>query len=121
MKKTTTKAKAKATPTKTAKRRGGVPAYTKRDLVLQVAREKAITQDVVYDVVQGTIETLADVLVSGRAVEFRDFGVFAPVMRKSRIGRNPKKPEDTVVIPDRRTVKFRPGRKFREMLEASGK
>ena len=42
-------------------------------------------------------------------------------MRKARIGRNPKKPEDTVMIPDRRTVKFRPGRKFRDRLLASKK
>lgn len=121
MKKTTAKAKAKASTVKPSKRRGGVPAYTKRDLVQQVARDRAISQESVYAVVQGAIETLEKVLVSGRAVEFRDFGVFAPVVRKSRVGRNPKKPEDTVVIPDRRTIKFRPGRKFRDLLEGSAK
>ncbi len=113
--------KKKTTTDKRAKRRGGVPAYTKRDLVVKVAREENITQELVYDVIQRTISVMADVLVEGRAIEFRDFGVFEPVVRKARIGRNPKKPEDTVMIPDRRTIKFRPGRKFRDRLAASKK
>ncbi len=107
----------KKTPVKTAKRRGGVPAFTKRDLVLKIARDTTLTQESVHAVIQDTIETVADVLLEGRAIEFRDFGVFEPVMRKARIGRNPKKPTETVKIPDRRTVKFRPGRAFKARLE----
>ncbi len=97
-------------------RRGGIRAYTKRELVVKVGRDKDVTQEVAYAVVQGALDAMMDVLVKGRVVEFRDFGVFEPVVRKARIGRNPKKPEVEVPIPERRTIKFRPGRKFRELL-----
>ena len=48
--------------------------------------------------------------------EFRDFGVFEVVTRKSRIGRNPNKPEDTVEIPTRRVVKFKPSKKLKQLV-----
>ena len=102
---------------KTAKRRGGVPAYTKRELVLRVARETELTQEQVHDAVQKSLNIIAETLLSGRAIEFRDFGVFEMVSRKARIGRNPKKPEETVQIPNRKTIKFRPGRKLKALLE----
>jgi nucleoid DNA-binding protein len=35
----------------------------------------------------------------------------------SRIGRNPHKPEDTVVIPKRRVVKFKPGKEMKARYE----
>ena len=105
---------------KKAKRRGGVPAYTKRDLVLKIARETDLTQEQVHLVVQKTLDTISDTLLAGRSVEFRDFGVFEPIVRKARVGRNPKKPDETVQIPDRKAVKFRVGRKFKDRLE-SGK
>ena len=31
-------------------------------------------------------------------------------MRQSRVGRNPNKPEDVVQIPERKVVKFKPGK-----------
>ncbi len=102
---------------KTAKRRGGVPAYTKRELVLRVARETELTQEQVHTAVQKSLAIIAETLLTGRAIEFRDFGVLEMVSRKARIGRNPKKPEEVVMIPDRKSIKFRPGRKLKAMLE----
>ena len=102
---------------KRAKRRGGVPAYTKRELVIGIARETTLTQGEVHTVVQKVLDTIMETLLAGRAIEFRDFGVFEPVVRKSRVGRNPKKPVETVKIPDRKSIKFRPGRKFKAKLE----
>lgn len=102
---------------KKAKRRGGVPAYTKRELVLKISRETTLTQEEVHVVIQKALDTMAATLLAGRAIEFRDFGVFEPVVRKSRIGRNPKKPDETVQIPDRKSIKFRPGRKLKAQLE----
>ena len=111
----------KKAPAKTSKRRGGVAAYTKRELILDVAREGKVTQEVARDVVQRTIDLMVDTLVSGRTIEIRDFGIFETVTRRKRIGRNPKKPEETVDIPSRKAIKFRPGRKFRDRLAATMK
>jgi len=82
-----------------------------------------ITSQAVFDVVQASIDCLNEAIVAGKHVEFRDFGVFEAITRKSRMGRNPNKPGVAVVIPPRRTVKFRPSRKIladlAKVLEAS--
>ena len=52
-------------------------------------------------------------------IELRDFGVFEVRTRKARIGRNPNKPDHIVEIPPRKVVKFKPGKKMKEMVLSS--
>lgn len=104
--------------TKTSKRRKGVPAYTRRELVMDIASQTDLTQIKVKEVVQKALDILADVLAAGHAVEFRDFGVLSPVTRKARVGRDPKHPETTVPIPERTTIKFKVGAKLKSTLLA---
>ena len=92
-------------------------ALTKRELVGQIALDTDLTQQQVFDIVQRTLDGITATLSTGRHVEFREFGVFEVVERKARIGRNPHKPEDTVMIPTRKVVKFKPGKRMRETLE----
>ena len=92
-------------------------ALTKRELVGQIALETGLTQFQVFDVVQKVLDGITATLSTGRHVEFREFGVFEVVERKSRIGRNPNKPEDTVIIPTRKVVKFKAGKRMRELLK----
>ncbi len=91
-------------------------ALTKRELVAQIASETGLTQLEVFDVVQKTLDGIVDALGAGKHVEFREFGVFEVASRKARIGRNPNRPEDVVMIPVRRVVKFKPGKRMRDML-----
>ncbi len=91
-------------------------ALTKRELVTRISKETGITQLDVFNVVQMTLDGIVDALNEGRHVEFREFGVFELMRRKSRIGRNPNKPEKVVVIPVRTVVKFKPGKRMRQML-----
>ena len=86
---------------------------TKRELVCRIASETEISQHLVQDVVQKTLDYITESLVAGQNIEFRDFGVFEIITRKARIGRNPNKPEDTVTIPKRRVVKFKPGKEMK--------
>lgn len=83
---------------------------TKRDLVIRIAEETGLIQQDVFAVLQKSLDYIVEALAKGDNVEFRNFGVFALKIRKSRIGRNPKKPENTVMIPERKVVKFKPGR-----------
>ncbi len=91
-------------------------ALTKRDLVTQISKETGITQLDVYSVIQKALDGIIDALKCGKHVEFREFGVFEITARKARIGRNPNKPEDVVQIPARKVVKFKPGKRMRQML-----
>jgi nucleoid DNA-binding protein len=83
---------------------------TKRELVNIIAEETDLTQQQVYLVIQKTLDAITESMVKGNTVEFRDFGVFEVKTRKARLGRNPNKPENTVPIPPRRIVKFKPGK-----------
>lgn len=86
--------------------------YTRNDLAAAIAESnKGFTVHTAKDVVDIVITELTKALVSGRRVEFRDFGVMHVVKRRSKIGRNPKKPQaGTFKVPARNVVKFRTGR-----------
>ena len=86
---------------------------TKRDLVIRISGETGLTQGQVFDVVQKTLDYIAEALAKGDKVELRNFGVFEIKVRKARVGRNPNKPEADVPIPARATVKFKAGKEMR--------
>lgn len=90
---------------------------TKRDLVVKIAKETNIIQSDVAEIVQITLDSIAEELKAGNDIELRNFGVFEIKVRKSRKGRNPNKPKDEVVIPERTVVKFRAGKELKEAVE----
>jgi len=86
---------------------------TKRDLVVRISNETGLVQQQVLDVVQKTLDYIADALANGDKVELRNFGVFEVKVRKARVGRNPNAPETDVPIPQRAVVKFKAGKEMR--------
>ncbi|HMP82448.1 MAG TPA: HU family DNA-binding protein [Verrucomicrobiota bacterium] len=86
---------------------------TKRDLVIRISEETGLVQQQVLDVVQKTLDYIAEALAKGDKVELRNFGVFEVKIRKARVGRNPNAPEHDVPIPERAVVKFKPGKEMR--------
>ncbi len=90
---------------------------TKRDLVVRIAKETGLIQNSVAEVVQKTLDYVADELANGETIELRNFGVFEVKVRKSRKGRNPNRPKNEVVIPERAVVKFRAGKELKERVE----
>ncbi len=90
---------------------------TKRDLVVRIAKETGLIQNSVAEIVQKTLDYVADELANGNTIELRNFGVFEVKVRKSRKGRNPNRPKNEVVIPERAVVKFRAGKELKERVE----
>ena len=86
---------------------------TKRDLVTRISNETGLVQQQVLDVVQKTLDHIAESLAKGDKVELRNFGVFEVKIRKARVGRNPNEPETDVPIPARSVVKFKSGKEMR--------
>src|SRR5271169_2201923 len=86
---------------------------TKRDLVIRISNETGLVQQQVLDVVQKTLDYIAEAVPKGEKVELRNFGVFEVKVRKARIGRNPNAPATDVPIPERSVVKFKPGKEMR--------
>ena len=93
---------------------------TKRDLSLVLANKHGLTQEKAIEVMQTVLNEIIAALKRGENVEFREFGVFALMVRKARIGRNPRKPSETIMIPERHDVKFKPGRMMKLMLGKMG-
>ena len=95
---------------------------TKRDIVLSIHTEvkseyPEVSQKAIRDIVQHTLDEISSALSAGRNVELRNFGVFEVQVRKSRIGRNPNKPEKDVLIPERAVIKFKAGKELKANLK----
>lgn len=82
---------------------------TKKELIDRIAEEQNCKRVVVKRVVQAFLDTIVDELSKGNRLEFRDFGVFESRIRAPRQAQNPKT-MDKVLVPSRRTVKFKVGR-----------
>ena len=91
-------------------------ALTKRHLATKIAEKQGLSQDKAGAAVQQFLDEIVAALKRGEHIEFRDFGVFQILVRKSRVGRNPKKPDMTVIIPERKTVKFKPGKMMKMVV-----
>ena len=80
---------------------------------MRISNETSLVQQQVLDVVQKTLDYIAEALAKGDKVELRNFGVFEVKIRKARVGRNPNAPATDVPIPARATVKFKAGKEMR--------
>ncbi|OAM91672.1 DNA-binding protein [Termitidicoccus mucosus] len=92
-------------------------SLTKREIVLKIYGKTGFQQKEVIATVQMTLDIIMKALAEGRNVELRNFGVLEVQKRKSRIGRNPNKPADQVVIPERAVAKFKSGRILKQLLK----
>lgn len=90
---------------------------TKREIVLEIYEKTGFPQKEIVGTVQMTLDIVMRALAEGRNVELRNFGVLEVQRRKSRIGRNPNKPDAEVIIPERAVVKFKSGKILKQMLK----
>lgn len=92
---------------------------TKKHIISQISKEKRLDPKVVQLVIQEFFSEILEKLKDGDRFEFREFGVFETVIRKQKIGRNPKKPDAPIVIPKKRIARFTPGQKIKELIARS--
>ena len=90
---------------------------TKREIVLEIYGKSGFPQKQIVETVQQTLDIIQKALANGRTVELRNFGVLEVKVRKPRIGRNPSKPMDQVIIPQRAVVKFKSGKMLKQLLK----
>ncbi len=58
------------------------------------------------------LDVLNDAAVSGQRIEVRGFGSFSVKRRAPRMGRNPRN-GDSVAVPEKRVLHFKPGKDMR--------
>ena len=94
---------------------------TKKKLIGEISRRRSLHPNEVRLVVQSFLDCMTECLSDGDRLEFRDFGVFEVVRRKQKIGRNPKNAAVPIVIPERKAVKFTPGKRMKNLIETDAR
>ena len=96
---------------------------TKRDVAKRVSEKRDEKLPVVEDWVQDVFDSIRELLMTADPevrLEVRDFGVFEVKVRAPRSAQNPKTLQ-RVMVPARKTVKFKAGREMRERLDGHAK
>jgi nucleoid DNA-binding protein len=91
---------------------------TRLDIAKIVASEADLTQQKANDAVVELFDALRDALKQGERIECRGFGSFTVRDRSPRIGRNPKTGEEAPISRGK-TIKFKPGKEFKEQVAKS--
>lgn len=89
---------------------------TKADLIMEVARQTALTKKESEIVIKTIFNSIINALVSGDKVELRGLGSFRIRNRKPRVGRNPKT-GNTVNVPPKKVPFFKAGKELRSMVD----
>ncbi len=91
---------------------------TRSELIARLAQtQNNLTSEDVDLAVRELLEHMSAALAAGDRVEIRGFGSFALHHRPVRNGRNPRTGED-VVVEERYTPRFRPGKLLRDRILA---
>ena len=89
---------------------------TRLDIAKMVASEANLTQQKANDAVVELFEVLKEALKQGERIECRGFGIFTVRERSPRVGRNPRTGEEAPISKGK-TIKFKPGKEFKERVE----
>ena len=92
---------------------------TKQDLVYRISERIGQKKVVTKQIIQSFIDEIVLELERGNRLEFREFGVFELKERAARKARNPQT-GDSVYVPAKKVVHFKPGRKMKEVVGESG-
>ena len=91
-------------------------ALTRADLSEAVHEEVGLTRQDCADLVERTLEMIAEALQRGEIVKLSGFGVFQVRDKRARMGRNPKTGEPAAIDP-RRVITFRASHVMKTKVE----
>ncbi len=86
----------------------------KADIINQVSEKAKITRVKAVIAVEAVLDAMKESMRRGERIELRGFGVFQVKPRKKGIGRNPRTGRE-VRIPPGRTIRFKPGKNFKNL------
>jgi len=89
--------------------------FTKLDLVKKVSNETGFSVNLSKKLINDFIEILIINIKTGN-LNLKNFGSFKIIFMNERIGRNPKTKKE-YVISSRKSVKFTPSKKIKDILK----
>ncbi len=90
-------------------------SMNKSDLIGAIAAEAKITKSQAEKSLEATLNAITNEMANGGSLTLVGFGTFKVQTREARMGRNPKTGE-ALNIPEKRTVKFTPGKLLKETV-----
>lgn len=87
----------------------------KQEIIAQIAEQSGYTQASTKVILDTALVVIADALVEGYDVSFKDFGTFKVKHRKERKGRNPKTGEK-IQVPAQKAISFKAGKGLKEAV-----
>jgi DNA-binding protein HU-beta len=87
----------------------------KSELIAAVAEKTGLSKKDTNAVINATIQTIEEALKAGKKVSFIGFGSFESVTRAPRTARVPGTGKE-IKIPETKSVKFKVGKKLKELL-----
>ena len=88
----------------------------KAELVAAVAEKTGFTKKDAETAINAFLTAVEDSLVEGEKVQLIGFGTFETRERKSRQGRNPRKPDEIIDIPASRAPVFKAGKALKDAV-----
>lgn len=88
----------------------------KMDLIKAVSEQSGFSQKDTAVFIDSFVDVLKEAVTQGEKVKIVDFGTFYKKVRSSKIGVNPKKPNEKIEIPEKVVPMFTPGKDFKEKV-----
>ena len=90
---------------------------TKKDLVNLVYMQLGFSKQISENLIEDLLSTIVENIKNEKKLKLSKFGTFTIRQKKSRIGRNPKTKE-TTLISSRNVVLFKPSKDFKEFINS---
>ena len=92
-------------------------AVTKADLAdVVVTKVGGLTKRMAGEVIDAALDAITNALTDGAKVQITGFGSFEVRQRKARIGRNPAKKDETIMIPAQKAPVFKAGKRLKDAV-----
>ena len=95
--------------------------YTKKDLINKVAYKLNMNYEeskIITDCVLDSFEEFFTNTSGKNRVEIRNFGIFNVLLMKERTNARNPRTKESVVIPERKKIVFKAGKKIKEILKS---
>lgn len=89
----------------------------KAELIVKVAEKSGVSKKDAEKAVSAMLDAVVEAVANGDKVQIVGFGTFEQRERKERNGVNPRT-EEKIVIPASKVPAFKPGRNFKEAVNA---
>lgn len=76
------------------------------ELLTRELNKRFIDTDIVDEIIVMFFDHVSKAMIEGKKMEFRGFGVFKSILKKSKVGRNPNIPLVPIYIPPKNKIKF---------------